>query len=287
MTNRPALTLVEPALLPATNGGTNVIDKFIQAMRRRKLSENTIKLRMFYLRKLDAELVGGLPCASLSDLELFVDRWEHRSDATRQTVVAALRAFYSWAFRFGHIADNPATNLEGVRVRRKPARMASEEAIQRGLENGTLQEQAMVLLGAECGLRLEEIASLNTRDRDGEWLTIMGKGDYVREVPMSPELEAILDELELRAVAGYYFAGQKWGTHLHVTTVWRHIRNVTGTNPHSLRHRAGTTVYRKGGRDIRMTQTFLGHASLNTTAIYVHVERDDLMKAAAATRLAA
>jgi site-specific recombinase XerD len=54
-----------------------------------------------------------------------------------------------------------------------------------------------------------------------------------------------------------------------------------------LRHRAGTTVYQRTGHDLRLTQVFLGHSDPSTTAIYVHVNDDDLRAASEAARIAA
>jgi len=67
--------------------------------------------------------------------------------------------------------------------------------------------------------------------------------------------------------------------------VWRRLSVLTNTNPHSLRHRAGTVVYRGTGNDLRLTQEFLGHTSPAITAIYVHVEREDLQRASEAARV--
>lgn len=120
---------------------------------------------------------------------------------------------------------------------------------------------------------------------DGEWLSVIGKGNRQRETWISPELADALDELERTAVRhGYYLPSRTTG-HLHPSTVWRHIGQVLESNPHSLRHRAGTVVYQRTGKDLRTTQEFLGHASPNTTAIYVHVARDDLRRAGMAARV--
>jgi integrase len=107
-----------------------------------------------------------------------------------------------------------------------------------------------------------------------------------RSVAATPELCNLLDQLRDQTRWGYYFPG-KSGGHAHPSMVWRHIRDVVGVNPHALRHRAGTVVYNRMGKDIRAAQVFLGHANSHTTEIYVHIERDDLLKASQAARLAA
>lgn len=261
------------------------MDQYEQSLRRRRLSAQTIRLRLFYVDKLarHVELLG----ATTDDLERFLECNSRWSDSTRQSVIASIRSFYAWAASAGLVALNPAAELILPRVNRRPSRMASETEILDGLEGATVSDQAMILLGAECGLRVSEIAALHRDDRTGEWLTIVGKGNVQRTVWVSPELETLLDWIERHTMRWHcYFPGRSGG-HAHPSTIWRHIRTLTGVNPHALRHRAGTIVYRRTGNDLRTAQEFLGHRRPETTAIYVHVERDDLMRAGQAARIAA
>lgn len=144
----------------------------------------------------------------------------------------------------------------------------------------------MIRLGAECGLRVHEIAKVDLRDRDGEWLEVIGKGGKMRTVWLSPELEAALDTIEMTTMRHTYYFPGKSGKPVHPSTVWRVVTRLVEVNTHALRHRAATTVYRET-KDIRVTQEFLGHSSPITTARYVHVERDDLKRAGGASRLRA
>ena len=264
--------------------GEPLIREYITSMTRRRLSPNTIRLRVFYIQKF---LTHHDPrTVTLEDLETFIEDHPNWSENTQQAAVASLRSFYSWAARVGTIPTNPARDLLTVRVHRRPSRIATDTDIRRGLTCGTIEQQAMILLGAECGLRVTEIAKLHKSMRDDRWLHIVGKGGGYRDVYMSPELAALLTALECRPSLSCYFPGRT-GQAMHSSTVWRHIRDTVGVNPHALRHRAGTVVYRNTGCDLRTTQEFLGHAKSSTTEIYVHVERDDLMRASTASRIAA
>lgn len=264
-----------------------MIQQYTASMVRRRLSPNTIRLRLFYVHKFLCSVPDPLT-VGLSDLEAFLDAYPDWSENTQQSVIASLKSFYGWAHRANLITTNPAIDLIPVKVHRRSSPIATDEAIRRALLRATIAEQAMILLGAECGLRVSEIARLDRNSRDGDWLTIIGKGGVTRSVYMSPELAVILTMIERTIRHGhYYFPGRSLGTHLHPSAVWRHIRNLVSINPHALRHRAGTVVYRNTGNDLRVTQEFLGHASSETTAIYVHVERDDLKRASAASRIAA
>lgn len=248
----------------------------------RRLSANTLRLRELYMRKIASD--HDLLTVTTTELRT----WIAGPDWSRETVnavTATARSFFMWAHEVGRRADDPAAALRGLPVPFRKPRIASSSAIHAGLTAASLRTRAATMLGAECGLRVHEIAKLHTNDRDGEWLTILGKGGQTRVVHASPELCAVLDAL-VADQAGWYFPSPKGG-HVTAEAVRKRIRRDLGTNPHSLRHRAATTVYRGTGNDLRTTQVFLGHASPQTTARYVHVERDDLLRASSASRLAA
>ncbi len=253
----------------------------------RRVSPNTLRLRSTYVGMLAADV--ELLDATTTQLQTWIARPEMEWSArTTNAVTATVRSFYRWAFESGRISSDPGAALRMVAVPERKPRIASLAQIDAGLSSKRREVQAMTMLGAECGLRVHEIAKLHRDERDGEWLTIIGKGGRQRAVHMSPELCAVLDAIEARMDAGnrHYFASRNGG---HVTTetlrVWS--RRELGTNPHSLRHRAGTNVYRGTGNNLRVTQVFLGHRYPATTAIYVHVEREDLLRASEAARLAA
>jgi integrase/recombinase XerC len=231
------------------SGETLLITKYVDVQTSRRLSPNTIRLRCFYIKKL-AETFPDLTTPTLSQLELWLAAHPRWSTATQQCAVAALRSFYKWAAREGFVTVNPAADLVSVRVHRTPSRIASDDQIRAGLARATRAEQAMILLGAECGFRVSEIAALHESNRDGVWLTIVGKGNVQRSVAATPELCNLLDQLRDQTRWGYYFPG-KSGGHAHPSMVWRHIRDVVGVNPHALRHRAGTVVYNRMGNSPR------------------------------------
>ncbi|MET3510808.1 tyrosine-type recombinase/integrase [Plantibacter flavus] len=262
------------------------LDDYALYLARRLTSPNTVKLRRNYIAKLEAFADRAATRATENDLYEFLEAHPHWSTATKRTVVCAFRDYYRWAVKSGLVDVDPSEDMVTPRVHRLPSRIASEECIRKGLENGTTEDRAMLLLAAECGLRLAEIASLHRTCRHDEYLRIVGKGNRQRHLHMTPELIELLDEIEATTMRhGNYFPGQSGRKPLHGSTVWRRLSALTNTNPHSLRHRAGTVVYRGTGNDLRLTQEFLGHTSPAITAIYVHVEREDLQRASEAARV--
>lgn len=249
----------------------------------RRLSPNTVKLRRFYAHK----LIGAFPDVHATTERDLTDWLASHADWTAETVNAAIstaRSFYAWAVSAGLIAASPAVGIRSVRVPSKPAPIVSDQAVLWAIVRAPNDAAALVLLGAECGLRAHEMAKLHTRDRDGEWLTIVGKGGQMRQAYISPELAIFLDGIESRRGYGYYFPGKVDG-HVSTQFVYNRIKKWTGMNPHALRHRAGTTAYRESGNDLRVAQVFLGHSSPDVTARYVHVEKDDIRRASEGTRM--
>lgn len=242
----------------------------------------TIRLRCHYVRLYTTH---HDPTHATTDQ---LSRWVHShgwSPSTVQSAVASLRSFFGWAHATGRIVTNPAHSLEAPRQRRVKARIATDGQIAAGLlKASTPQHEAWIRLGAECGLRVHEIAKVHHDDIDGEWLTVVGKGQQVRTVWLSERLRDLLARCPRRH--GWLFPG-KSGRPVHPSTVWRAVRTLVEVNTHALRHRAGTTVYRAGGNDLRLAQEFLGHANPTTTARYVHVERDQLRRAGESAALAA
>lgn len=264
-----------------------MLNDYTDHMRRQRRSPNTIRLRLFYLTKF-AALHQDLSTVTHDDLDDYVHSNPGWSEHTQQSVVATLKAFYGWAAREELILPNPARDLANVTVHRIKRRIASEESIATAIECDSLSDRAMIMLGAECGLRVAEIARLNITDRDGDWLHVIGKGNNLRSLHLSPELEQILDLIEQTTMRhGHYFPGQNPRNPIHPSTAWRHISDVLHSNPHSLRRRAGTVVYRSSGFDIRLAQQFLGHRRSTTTEDYLDVADRDLIRAANLTRLAA
>jgi integrase len=254
------------------------VEAFLEHLSTRRRSPKTVRLRRsFLVQFLDR---GWQPrAASLSELEKLVYRPEWKPE-TMNAAISSIRGFYRWAVRSELVTRNPAEDLELAHISREVKALADEDAIGAALAVATLPERVMLRLGRECGLRRTEIATLRTTDRVGPWLNVLGKGGRRRRLHMSPALIADLDELEALQGAGFIFPG-RWEGHMAPETVYRHIVRLVGSSPHSLRRRAGTTVFRASGNNLRLTQEFLGHSSPTVTAMYVQILDDDLVTAGA------
>jgi integrase/recombinase XerC len=146
-----------------------------------------------------------------------------------------------------------------------------------------------------CGLRISEALGLKRKDvgtdlknlRDA--LTVTGKGNKTRMVPMLPQVgRLIADYVALCPYDlppdGGLFVGQKGGplSPRVIQLVMERLRGSLGlaetATPHALRHSFATHLLARGG-DLRSIQELLGHASLSTTQVYTGVDAERLLEA--------
>ena len=169
------------------------------------------------------------------------------------------------------------------RSKKLPTILSSAE-VQRLIDGcRSLRDKMLVSLMYATGLRVSEVARLSWRDVDFDRHCInvvRGKGRVDRKV-MLPEtyrdlLKSMSDQVSAK---GYVFPGEgvRKDRHLSVRTIQRCIKNaaeVAGiakkVTPHSLRHAFATHLF-ESGTNIRLIQSLLGHANLETTCIYTHV----------------
>ena len=160
--------------------------------------------------------------------------------------------------------------------------MLSVEEVRRLLGTVTnIKHRAMLSLIYATGARLNEATHLRVGDIDGARMTVhihCGKGGKPRMVPMSAALRDLLRTYWLAEhPRDYLFAGASPGQPLHDNSVQKlcararlHARIDKPASVHTLRHSYATHLLELGV-DLRTIQKLLGHASLSTTAIYVHV----------------
>jgi site-specific recombinase XerD len=152
-----------------------------------------------------------------------------------------------------------------------------------------LRDKAILELLFSTGLRVSELASLNTDDINFERgeISVLGKGKKIRVVFLSPEaLDALDQYLKNR---GFKVADptkkekedplflSKRDERLSVRSIERIVSkyaSIAGitkkVSPHTLRHSFATDLL-MAGADIRSVQSMLGHSSITTTQVYTHV----------------
>jgi site-specific recombinase XerD len=153
-----------------------------------------------------------------------------------------------------------------------------------------LRDIIIFYLGIKCGLRKSEIINLDWEDIDfnnSEIKIIGSKGGNDRIVYFNDVLKKILQEYKQKTGSNSdAIVRGKNGNRLCSNSLQNAIRRLysesglyrSGLTIHSLRHTYAETL-RKQGFDFSVIQALLGHKSLETTAKYLHVTKDDLKKA--------
>jgi integrase/recombinase XerC len=139
-----------------------------------------------------------------------------------------------------------------------------------------------------CGLRISEALALTPAAARGNPLSITGKGNKTRLVPVIPAAREAIDDYLARCPFALkpqepMFRGVRGGP-LNARNIQLLIEGLRGAlglpdtaTPHALRHSFATHLLGNGA-DLRVIQELLGHASLSTTQIYTEVNRAHLLE---------
>jgi integrase/recombinase XerC len=151
------------------------------------------------------------------------------------------------------------------------------------------RDAAVLALLYGSGLRISEALSLKPKDLvAGDAITVTGKGNKTRMVPVLPQVAKSIAEyvalcpLDLPG-DGALFVGARGGplNPRIVQLAMARLRGALGlpdtATPHALRHSFATHLLARGG-DLRAIQELLGHASLSTTQIYTAVDSERLLE---------
>lgn len=217
--------------------------------------------------------------------------------------VSSLRAFYKYLSRSGKLKNNPTEGVQTPKMEKyMPTFLSVDETFQllnaSGSNNSAsgLRNLAMLELFYSSGLRLAELAGLNTEDLnfDAALVKLRGKGKKERIVPVgAAALEAIRRYLSatetLRRehaadlLTGALFLNAR-GTRITTRSIARIVDEATvksgigrKISPHALRHSFATHLL-SAGADLRSIQEMLGHDSLSTTQKYTAVNINRLME---------
>jgi integrase/recombinase XerC len=180
----------------------------------------------------------------------------------------------------------------------KPLAIASAKRISdTSLRDGEAREPwilardaAVLALLYGAGLRISEALGLKRNDvrPDSDALTVTGKGNKTRMVPVLPQVTKLIgDYVALCPYEGArdsaLFVGARGGplSPRIVQLAMARLRGALGlpdsATPHALRHSFATHLLARGG-DLRSIQELLGHASLSTTQIYTAVDAERLLE---------
>ena len=151
----------------------------------------------------------------------------------------------------------------------------------------SVRDQLILELLYSSALRVSELAGLNLGDLDrhGGTVRVLGKGRKERVVPVGqPAWVAFRAYLALRPTSEEtaLFVNPR-GRRLSVRSIQMRVKKLGETrlrqplHPHTLRHSAASHLLQSSG-DLRAVQEYLGHAGIGTTAIYTHMDYQQLAR---------
>jgi len=155
-----------------------------------------------------------------------------------------------------------------------------------------MRNKAIIEMLYGCGLRVTELVELRLSNiyAETEFIKVVGKGNKERLVPIGSVALKLLDiyttqirvHLNIKKGQEDFIFLNRSGSRLSRISVFNLIKSLaekTGIHksisPHTLRHSFATHLI-EGGADLRAVQEMLGHASITTTEIYTHLDRDYL-----------
>ncbi len=263
-------------------------DQAISPLRRRMIEDMTIrklapKTQQGYIRTIKnfSVFLGRAPdTASFEDVRRFqLHLAENGADtSTVNHTVSALRFLFRVTLKRYAIVEH----THFVREPRKLPVVLSPEDVARLLNAAAgLKYKAALSVAYGAGLRVSEVVALKVSDIDSERMVIrieQGKGHKDRYVMLSPHLLELLRAWYKTArPRGWLFPGQKPASPMTTRQLNRACHAAAeaagiekNVSPHTLRHSFATHLLEQN-IDVRVIQVLLGHAKLDSTALYTRV----------------
>lgn len=270
----------------------------------RNLVPKTIEFDDIDISDIDTNLLKSVTLSDLYSYMSFVSNTRANSAYARARKVASLKSFFNYLTNKAKMLENnPTTELESPKiVKRLPRYLNIDESKQLlNIVEGehSVRDYAILTLFLNCGMRLSELVGINLNNIRNNTLTVIGKGNKERMIPLNSAcIQAIDNYRKVRPVNGVkdknalFLSERK--QRISKATVQHLVKKYiisAGLDPrkystHKLRHTAATLMYRYGHVDIRALQELLGHESIATTEIYTHLDAQQLKNAVDSNPLA-
>ncbi|ERG67721.1 tyrosine-type recombinase/integrase [Exiguobacterium chiriqhucha] len=263
---------------------------------RQRKSQDTVKTYRNTLRRFE-NMMDEANVTLLKDVDETAHAYAYRDELvdcerafnTIKKYVSVLKTFMAYSVEKGWITRNPfaQVNVSGAEARRQSIILSREQLHQilYHADNATLYN--IYMIGCDAGFRISETLNLTIEDvafDTNELVIRHGKGNKMREVPMSDRLrDALLRYIQCErpktdAESPYLFIMPR-GTKVRANYVNEYLQKVSneqlgfGITSHVLRHSFATELH-NAGVNITKISRLLGHASTETTELYLHISKE-------------
>lgn len=294
-----------------TNNLQTSIDWFLNhCSSYRKLSTHTVKAYRHDL-EIFSDYANSEGKEKLHELDRkLAQKWISEMTGVKPRTIrrrmATLKSMLATLERYEHISQNPLAGFRteikiGLRLPRTVSRNSVKSLIRSTRTQGAANDKAvqrkirdiaLVELLFATGMRVSEVVALNIQDvaQDRLAISVLGKGNRERQIPIVSEQFrlALFEHIDIRRKSGAVptdalFMNRNGArlTDQSIRAVLRRhsdklkFRRIT---PHMLRHTIATLLLEEGA-DLRHIQRLLGHSSITTTTVYVHVSERSQRKA--------
>lgn len=272
------------------------LQNFKKSLYDARLSKNTISA---YMRDVNAFVAYISPKKPLEEIDIadlndyFDNKLETYANSSKNRILVSLKAFFSYIEDHQGI-PSPAAKIEKFDEGKRLPKTLNKQDIATLLDSTPdtpqgIFESAIFELIYGSGLRASEVCAIKMNDLslDERRITIHGKGDKERILPLSPmSVKRINEYLPIRDAwnkkkKNLLFIN-KLGNKLNREYIHVHLKNLLKENSlsedistHSLRHSFAKHMLNEG-IDLRVIQTLLGHEDISTTQIYTDLDTSDL-----------
>lgn len=283
----------------------NALNDYRQYLRiERGLSENTITNYSFDVEKLinyieENSITSSPVSISEEEIQQFIYSIAKKVNARSQSrIISGLRNFFSFLVFEDYRQQNPLDLIESPKLGRKlPDTLALEEidaiigAIDLSKPEGE-RNRAILETLYSCGLRVSELVGLKLSDLFFEegFIKVTGKASKQRFVPIAEDTQKYIllyqqhvrNHMDIKKGFEDTLFLNRRGRQLTRAMIFTIIKQLSTSidlkkkiSPHTFRHSFATHLL-ENGADLRAIQQMLGHESITTTEIYVHMDRSHL-----------
>ena len=242
----------------------------------------------------------GIDHASADDMERFVCTLHDVGIQPRSVarIISGVKSFYKFLRLEGYMDTDPTELLLTPRIGRHLPEVLTIDEIDRMIAAIDMSKaegqrnRAIIETLYGCGLRVSELVTLKLSQLfiEERYVIIQGKGNKQRLVPISPvaieQIGLYLEQTRSHQVVqrgseDILFLNRRGAmlTRQMVFYIVKQLCQLAGIrkviSPHTLRHSFATHLL-EGGANLRAIQQMLGHESITTTEIYVHIDRTRL-----------